>query len=79
MNITKLLLIYGKKKKHKHHHHHHQTDEKILLENAKGLNDEEMNSLYYEEALVIDKRSYFQYYLSLIKKWQIANISNNHG
>ena len=59
------------KKKHKHHHHHHQTDEKILLENAKGLNDEEMNSLYYEEALVIDKRSYFQYYLSLIRKKQL--------
>ena len=79
---TKMDLIDGKnnnkdkeetkeKKKHKHHHHHHQTDEKILLENAKGLNDEEMNSLYYEEALVIDKRSYFQYYLSLIRKKQL--------
>jgi chemotaxis protein histidine kinase CheA len=79
---TKMDFIDGKnnnkdkeetkeKKKHKHHHHHHQTDEKILLENAKGLNDEEMNSLYYEEALVIDKRSYFQYYLSLIRKKQL--------
>ena len=81
---TKMDLIDGKnnnkgkeetkeKKKHKHHHHHHhhETDEKILLENAKGLNDEEMNSLYYEEALVIDKRSYFQYYLSLIRKKQL--------
>ena len=32
------------------------------------LNDQQMNSLEYEKALKLDKRTYFQYYLSLIKK-----------
>ena len=32
------------------------------------LNDYEMNSLEYEKAVELDKRSYFQYYISLIKK-----------
>ena len=31
------------------------------------LKDFEMNLLEYEEALKIDKRNYFQYYLSLLK------------
>ena len=34
----------------------------------KDLNDEELNSLEYEIAIAIDKRSYFQYYYSLLKK-----------
>ena len=38
---------------------------------AKNLNDEEMNSLSYKKALELDKRSYFQYYISLIKKKQL--------
>ena len=32
------------------------------------LNDQEMNSLEYQKAIELDKRTYFQYYLSLIKK-----------
>jgi len=32
------------------------------------LNDEEMNSLCYRDALILDKRTYFQYYYSLLKK-----------
>ena len=32
------------------------------------LNDQQMNSLKYEKALELDKRSYFQYYISLLKK-----------
>jgi hypothetical protein len=32
------------------------------------LNDQQINSLEYEKALKLDKRSYFQYYWSLIKK-----------
>ena len=35
------------------------------------LNDEELNSLNYEEAIEIDKRTFFQYYISLIKKKQL--------
>ena len=38
---------------------------------GKNLNDEEMNSLSYKKALKLDKRSYFQYYISLIKKKQL--------
>ena len=36
-----------------------------------GLNDEEINSLSYQEALIIDKRTYFQYYCSLLRKKHI--------
>ncbi len=36
-----------------------------------NLNDQELNSLMYEEALLIDKRTYFQYYWSLLKKKQL--------
>jgi hypothetical protein len=32
------------------------------------LNDQELNTLEYEDAINIDKRSYFQYYFSLLKK-----------
>ena len=34
----------------------------------KELNDQEMNSLDYENAIELDKRTYFQYYISLLKK-----------
>ena len=34
----------------------------------KQLNDQEMNSLDYNEALEYDKRTYFQYYISLLRK-----------
>ena len=37
----------------------------------KDLNDEELNNLEYELAIVIDKRNYFQYYYSLLKKKQL--------
>ena len=32
------------------------------------LNDQELNTLDYNMALILDKRTYFQYYLSLLKK-----------
>ena len=35
------------------------------------LNDYEINGLDYQNALKLDKRTYFQYYLSLIKKKQL--------
>ena len=35
------------------------------------FNDEELNSLEYEIALEFDKRTYFQYYISLLKKKQL--------
>ena len=39
--------------------------------NYKNLNDEELNSLDYDIAILIDKRTYFQYYWSLLKKKQL--------
>ena len=33
-----------------------------------NLNDEELNNLDYEQSIIMDKRTYFQYYLSLLKK-----------
>ena len=39
--------------------------------NAKEINDEELNTLEYEIAIVYDKRTYFQYYWSLLKKKQL--------
>jgi hypothetical protein len=33
-----------------------------------NMNDQELNNLKYEKALIYDKRSYFQYYWSLLKK-----------
>ena len=44
-----------------------KTDEEILNE-YKGLRDVEMNDLDYEIAIVVDKRTYWQLYISLIKK-----------
>ena len=41
-----------------------------LSEKIHELKDFELNSLEYEEALLLDKRSYFKYYISLLK--------NNH-
>jgi hypothetical protein len=35
------------------------------------LNDQELNNLDYKKALEIDKRTYFQYYFSLLKKKQL--------
>jgi len=39
----------------------------INLKKCKNFNDMELNSLTYDKALKYDKRTYFQYYLSLIK------------
>ena len=36
-------------------------------EKTKSYNDIEINSLSYKEAIIADKRTYFQYYLSLLK------------
>ena len=36
--------------------------------NYKNMNDYELNNLQYEKALIYDKRTYFQYYWSLLKR-----------
>ena len=44
------------------------TKKQILKSNKISLNDQELNSLKYSDALIKDKRTYFQYYISLLKK-----------
>ena len=44
-----------------------KTNNKQII-NMSNLNDQEMNDLKYEIALKIDKRSYLEYYWSLLKK-----------
>ena len=51
-----------------------QNDGK-LYKNILECIDSEMNSLPYEKALIIDKRTYSQYYFSLLKKKQILLFS----
>ena len=41
------------------------------FENMKDLNDQELNTLEYEIAIQYDKRTYFQYYWSLLRKKQL--------
>ena len=41
----------------------------MAIEN--NLNDQELNSLNYEHAKLLDKRTYIQYYWSLLKKKQL--------
>ena len=35
------------------------------------LNDQELNTLKYEKAILLDKRTYFQYYFSLLRQKQL--------
>ena len=47
-------------------------DNNLVKENfLKNMNDEELNSLEYTEAINLDKRTFLQYYFSLIKKKQL--------
>ena len=39
--------------------------------NSNNLNDQELNNLEYEIAVIVDKRTYCQYYWSLLKKKQL--------
>ena len=47
----------------------HQNTKKC--NNIFEYNDYELNNLIYNQALEIDKRSYFQYYISLLKRKQL--------
>ena len=42
----------------------------ILEKKSKNLNDFELNELTYEEAIIYDKRTYFQFYWSTLKQNQ---------
>ena len=56
---------------------------KIINNNINYYNDYELNSLIYEEALKLDKRNFFQYYFSLLKRKNLLLFSfypnNDHN
>ena len=48
-----------------------ESDLNIKKLELMSLNDQEMNTLEYEKAVEFDKRNFFQYYISLLKKKQL--------
>ena len=62
--------IFSENKNKKNNINFLEKDIKVYKKNKKklNLNDEEINSLEYKEALILDKRTFIQYYVSLIKK-----------
>ena len=48
-----------------------ENKENQIMGKNQDLNDEELNDLDYEEAIILDKRTYWQLYLSLLKKDQL--------
>ena len=51
--------------------------EKVEMEKYKSYNDYELNTISFEEALEIDKRTFFQFYFSLIKLKHILIFTFN--
>ena len=54
----------------------------VRLTNNTELNDQELNTLNYESALELDKRTFFQYYYGLIKRKQLiffTFVPNNYN
>ena len=71
---TKNLLNTHTNEKHKNHGKHKKSKiegNKSQHNYFKNLNDQELNTLEYLEAIHYDKRTYFQYYWSLLKKKQL--------
>ena len=62
---TKKILSINKTKKNAY------NPKKEIANKYSYYNDEELNTLNYDEAIKIDKRGYFQYYISLIYKKQL--------
>ena len=56
---------------HSHHQHRHHQKNKEIFGNYHDLTDEEMNSLDYDIAILVDKRTFCQYYFALLKKDQL--------
>ena len=69
-NKTKFILIPNEGQKSLDNININNKNDSNLI-NYENLNDEELNSLEYPIAVIIDKRSYFQYYWSLLKKKQL--------
>ena len=61
---SEIKLIKANKENKDNKENIKENDDSDLLYN---MNEDELNSLEYEQALIYDKRSYFQYYWSLLK------------
>ena len=74
-NIYKIKEKLKNNNKNNHDHNLNHSHKQSINHNKhikkKNYNDEELNTLSYKEALLIDKRTYFQYYWSLLKKKHI--------
>ena len=68
-NNKKMIINFNNKTKHIDHINGKSKENELLIKNR--FNDEELNYLDYKTAIIFDKRTYFQYYWSLIKKKQI--------
>ena len=62
--------IFDKQKKSKINKKNNKQNKEEYLDKykIKELNDEELNNLEYKDALIMDKRTFCQYYFSLLKK-----------
>ena len=75
ININNLNIGDGVKKRKKlksrkkifRHRHKSKSKRRNNIQNQSDLNDQELNSLLYEEAILLDKRTYFEYYCSLLR------------
>ena len=47
------------------------NEKPFILKDYRMLNDQELNTLKYEKAILLDKRTYFQYYFSLLRQKQL--------
>ena len=52
-----------------------KENNKFKYESIKNYTDNEINSLVYKEAIIIDNRTFFQYYISLLKSKHILIFS----
>ena len=60
-----------KKELEKEDENKNDNTETEITENYQDLNDDELNDLDYEEAIIADKRTYWQLYFALLKKDQL--------
>jgi hypothetical protein len=72
-NNSSNLLIKSKFRKVKNLLKVRPNKNNKIIKNEKNfpMNDQELNNLEYKMALIYDKRTYFQYYVSLLKKKHI--------
>ena len=69
-NICSESLKSPKRNKGKNNNYK-KRNEKNMKSFSHNLNDQEMNSLEYNQAIKIDKRTYLKYYCSLLKRKQL--------